>query len=180
MAALAALRAQTGTAPLLLRIEEGHTNRIAGMTASTVASDTEKSFRSLRLLVAQTKPVWVAGWKRGRGFWWGDRAAALADQCTAHSWGAQPQGWAAYPPLHQLRGTTAAGDPGDCPVCLETFTDLLPRPPRLAQHARSSDLFHGCPGPHAACVSCDRRLALLPQPRCVMCRRARHPWATLQ
>ena len=75
------------TAPLLLRIEEGHTHRIAGMATAAVASDTEKSFRNLRLLVAQAKPVWVAGWKRGRGFWWGDRAAALADQCTAHTAG---------------------------------------------------------------------------------------------
>ena len=41
-----------------------------------------------------------------------------------------------------------------CSVCLEDFSDPLPRPRGLpgANRSRSSDAFHGCPRPHAACV----------------------------
>ena len=71
-------------------------------------------------------PVWLAGWQPGRRYWWGDRSAALAAQCTTLSWGPQPQAWVAAATLPNLAGTTAAGDPDTCPVCLEPFADPLP------------------------------------------------------
>ena len=183
-AALAALSVQApalaGTAPLLLRVEERYTRHLAGMVQPALSPALEDELRTLRRSVAQSRPVWLAGWRPGRRYWWGDRSAALAAQCTTFSWGPQPQAWVVAATLPNLAGTTAAGDPDTCPVCLEPFADPLPRPrAQGANLSRSSDVFHGCEGPHAACVRCDRQLARAPQPRCTICRRARLPWATL-
>ena len=183
-AALAALSIHTAalanTSPLLLRVAETYTRSVAGMVTPAAPSALENEIRVLRQRLAQARPVWLAGWRPGRKYWWGDRSAALAAQCTDLSWGPQPHAWTAAPPLPRLAGTTASGAPDDCPVCLEPFTDPLPRPRRQgANLSRSSDVFHGCQGPHAVCVRCDLRLVQAPEPRCVICRRARQPWATL-
>ena len=72
----------------------------------------------------------MAGWRRGRLYWWGDRAAALAPQCTMGSLGPQPPAWLAAPPIANLAGGDAATN--QCPVCLDTFTD-----PRCHSHGLS-------------------------------------------
>ena len=171
-----ALSDLAGTYPLLIRTEEHHLHDIAGM--SRLPRDCEhlgRELRSLWIQARQDRSVWLAGWRRGRLYWWGDRAASLADQCASGSWGPQPPRWTPHPTLAALRGATP--DTAQCSICLEDFVDPLPRP-RQAR-ARSSDVFHGCPTAHAACVACDKDLALMPQPRCATCRRPRAPWATL-
>ena len=171
-----------GADPLLLRVDEGHLRYAAGMVPPPKGcEDLDREMRALWTHVRRTRPVWLAGWRQGRLYWWGDRAVTLASQCANGSWGPQPPAWTAAPPVASLAGATAAD--GQCPVCLQDFSDPLPAP-RASTHqgpnlARSSDVFHACPGAHAACVQCDRQLARLPQPRCTICRRDRVAWATL-
>ena len=162
-----------GPVPVLLRAHRDMTTALAGMTPPSPASE---DLRRKIHAVSQQRPVWLAGWEPGRGYWWGDRAVALAAQCDQRSWGPQPPAWNAVLPLVSLMG-----DSMQCSVCLEDFSDPLPRPrgPPGANRSRSSDAFHGCPRPHAACVDCDRLLAGQAQPKCPVCRRPRMPWATL-
>ena len=162
-----------GPVPVLLRAHRDMTTALAGMTPPSPASE---DLRRKIHAVSQQRPVWLAGWEPGRGYWWGDRAVALAAQCDQRSWGPQPPAWNAVLPLVSLMG-----DSMQCSVCLEDFSDPLPRPRGLpgANRSRSSDAFHGCPRPHAACVDCDRLLAGQAQPKCPVCRRPRMPWATL-
>ena len=169
-----------GTSPLLLRVDERYSRHLAGMVPPPQnCENLAKEFRCLLLHIRQSRQVWMAGWRRGRLYWWGDRAAALAPQCTTGSLGPQPPTWLAAPPIANLAGGDAATN--QCPVCLDNFTDPLPLPRAIPGHnrTRSSDVFHGCPQPHAACVQCDKQLALHPQPKCTMCRRPREPWASL-
>ena len=126
-----------------------------------------------RLVTA--RPVWLAGWRSHAGYWWGDRAAALADQLRpgGHVWGAVPPAWRlAFPVLPSLAG---AGD--DCPVCLSSYDDPLPRPPTAPETSRGLVAVAEC-GVHATCVACDlslQRLANgnLRRMSCPLCRAAR-------
>lgn len=158
-----------GQLPILIRVEEQWAPAIAGIVAER--DDGKKLARHVQKLHAQcrtSRDVWLTACRQGRGQWWADRAVAIARQCADATWGQPSAVWQPMPTLPSLRGAT-----DQCPICLDDFTDALPRPRQPL--ARAPETFHAC-GRHAACIACDRRN---PDHRCCICRSARHPWVVL-
>ena len=155
-----------GTRPLLLRVDEWAA-AVAGLEPDTGCKLSER-LRSWHRTCRATRDVWLTASRQGRGQWWADLAAAIARQCSTDRWGQPAAIWHSLPALPSLRG---AGD--ECPICLEDFTDPLPRPQE--PRARAPDAFHAC-GLHAACIGCDGRNH---DRRCCLCRAQRCPWVQL-
>ena len=62
-----------GTSPLLLRVDERYSRHLAGMVPPPQnCENLAKEFRCLLLHIRQSRQVWMAGWRRGRLYWWGD------------------------------------------------------------------------------------------------------------
>ena len=127
LAALAIIKEQTqGNCPILLRVDTRYTTCIAGMhpvSSSELGDKVRKVWRATKA----ERVIYLAGYKRGSRAWWGDRAECLAPQCGEATWGTQPLGWPTAP-LATLKGSHPDGTHHECPSCLETFSDLLPRP----------------------------------------------------
>ena len=78
-----AVAAQTPPGPKLVRVEEKWTKSIAGMTAAERGGhEIRANLRAAWRTAAAQGPLWLAGWRSYRGYWWGDRAAAIARQLT--------------------------------------------------------------------------------------------------
>ena len=160
---------------LILRADPAAAAQLAGMTVDGDHWAAAARVRTLWRQTAARSPTAIAGWAPGRGYWWGERAAALAAQCTRAGWGAVPATWIAGARLPSLAGT---GE--DCPVCFDTFSDPLPHPRQ--DRSRAPPLYE-C-GQHSTCMACDRvemqRAARgAPAPRCCLCRSDRTNWVAV-
>ena len=175
MIAALEIAAQTPPGPKLVRVEEKWTKSVAGMTVTERGGhEVRANLRTAWQTAAAQGPLWLAGWRSYRGYWWGDRAAAIARQLTPQGnvqliWGSIPQGWE-----HMTRMTPR--DAGEqCPICFEDYEDPFPRPPRTQMVTRGLDTVVECER-HATCVDCDmdlQRDARWRQLRCPMCRAGR-------
>ena len=155
-----------GPSGIVIRVDTKFAHTVAGMhPGEGHATQLEATMRKSRAKCAAGRQVWLAGSRQGAGFWWADRATALANQCASHTWGPLPREWS---PLPQL--TALQGDGEECPICLEDFSDPLPRP--REPNARAPQTFHTC-GRHATCIGCDARKT---DPRCCICRAPRAAW----
>ena len=172
------LQGTFGAAPIVIRVPRQHDLLIAGMTDETQEGTAAAHMRTIWNQCGTTNRMYLHSYPHGHAYWWGERAAALAYQCSGHTWGTPPAGWTAtYPALPTLSGS---GE--DCPVCMEPLTDPLPRPDQ--PQSRAPPHFHRC-NRHATCRRCT--VSLFAQNRivrpngiglCPECRAPQEAWAT--
>ena len=153
-----------------IRVAHSECRLIAGMDFHTSRDlDALDEMRRRWRAAASVRQIFLAEWDalqlpNGRvGHVWGLRAATLAAWCADGVWGQLPTAWDPSPRLGSLPFATE-----DCPICLEPFTDPLPRP---RGRARAPHLY-GC-DQHAACVTCERRYQQENRHTCGLCRAAR-------
>ena len=166
-----------GRVPIALRVRIDDAAAVAGMTIDSLEARAPQSMRAWWRRATESNEIWLAGFREGCGYWWGDRAIEVARHLSRHQgpyiWGEVSPGWTIFQRLTQLEG---AGDA--CPVCLEDFSDCLPRPAQ--PRARLPGAFYECKHPtHMTCIGCDRTIASSMNTRCSICRAGRCDWVAL-
>ena len=159
-------------AAVTVRVTAGACRAAAGMEPPGGDHDQREALEELRRqwrLASRERPIHLAEWgSRGRpnalpvGHPWGLRALTLAEWCKAGTWG---RAVGRPPAPHPALPYTA----DECAICLETFTDPLPRP---RGRARAPPSIYEC-GFHATCISCERHNQRVGRDTCSLCRAAR-------
>ena len=144
---------------------------LAGLEPAADNDPAHRFFYRLWRTMSGQRPLFLAGWPADRGYWWGERALALANSCDAGAWGALPAAMAGATLLNALPCT---GE--ECSICTDEYSDPLPAPVDTSR--APAGMFH-CS--HALCIACDRDLESRAAnnaglARCPLCRADRRVW----
>ena len=149
--------------PTTIRASEAVSKVLAGIASINFYHHIQRQYRQLN----RRGQVWLGEARPHKGNAWADRALAIAQMCRdpRRRWGVPG------PDYSHLPTATAPADT-ECPVCLNDFSDVLPRPEMTS---RATGGLFDCA--HAVCRACDTRIqASQNAHRCPLCRAQRLRW----